>query len=158
MKQKKMKYVLIAGVLLIWTLVVVRVIRGMGRDKHISLTMSTVKPMPVLTDEDSFTLYANYQDPFLREKIESTEDIDSVHIAPVLKEEPQKVHLPIVYHGLITNSVTKNKIALVSIRNTDYSLHEDEKSGDITIKKISKEYIDIVSNGNRERIPVERRQ
>src|SRR5689334_7271673 len=127
MKQKNMKYVLIAGVLLIWTLVVVRVIKGMAQDKIPALTMSTITSMPVLTDKDSFSLFANYDDPFLRQGGEETEIADSVIINPTPIPFKAKVHLPVAYHGSIINPATKKKIALVMIRNIDYSLKEKEK-------------------------------
>src|SRR5688572_33482241 len=66
MNQKALKYFLVGGVDLVWGLIIYRIVDGLGTDDNMPvLKASGVSAKSYIPTTDSFTLIADYSDPFI---------------------------------------------------------------------------------------------
>ena len=145
MNQKAIRYFLITGAVLIWGLIIYRVATAAGGDDFPPVTAPVHAVAPDALPVDSFSLYANYPDPFIP-------DTGTVIITPTANTttplspsapaapgppSPVKVDISFIqYHGMIYNPSKKLKTALMSIRGKETMLREKDSEGEITVRKI----------------------
>lgn len=156
MQQQYLRYGLIAGVILIWGLILVRIASSLiGDESVVKKKVTTFTYQEDIEPETKFTLYLNYPDPFIPETdtvaSESYRREKLTYVAP----NPQQVSNSaskavgaedvafIVYRGMIYNPTRKLKAALISVHTKDLTLKEKETADGITIKKISTDKIQI---------------
>src|SRR5690349_14975588 len=66
MNQKPVKYLLIGGVALVWGLIIYRVVTGLSPDDNLpALNAPNTAATSYVPLSDSFTLIADYSDPFI---------------------------------------------------------------------------------------------
>lgn len=167
MHQKKLKYGLLIVVSLIWGLILFRLIDGLTSDTIVPPTTTSRKIIKTTPSSDSFTLFANYPDPFLKED-------DSVIIEPgslFLNTKNAALNfsssngntslnvLPfdstvIVYKGMISNSMKRKKIAMLTIAGRPYLASENQMITSYRIKKIEKDKVIITYNGSMHTIKI----
>jgi hypothetical protein len=163
MKPKISKYLLIAGVALVWGLIIYRVVSGFDNDGPAIPIQPITNSFEQVVKKDSFTLIADYPDPFLGDEEDILKSI-AREVLPVISSEPQTpapVTEPpqpedisfIQYKGMIVNSETKAKAAIVGIREAEYVLRENEQSADIILKIIEPFQITIIYKKKKYRIP-----
>lgn len=163
MNPKISKYILVAGVTLVWGLIIFRVVSGFNNDAPAIPIQSTPGSFEQFIKKDSFTLIADYADPFLGDAEDSLQVIprDALPVIsqeqqppPPVTAQPQPEDISFIqYKGMIVNSETKAKAAIVGIHDAEYVLKENEQSGDITLKKIEPFKITIIYKRKKYRIP-----
>ncbi len=136
MKNKNLIYVLMPLVILIWGLIIYKIIAGMNDDKP---SNSVYKPLVTEDSKeltDTFSLYANYNDPFLSgtvrlsRNVVETEMLSNRRSLSNVNNTPPKPDLQ--YFGIISNAKNKYKVGLIKIQGVDYLL----KEGDFSVNKL----------------------
>jgi hypothetical protein len=155
MKQQSLKYLLFGLVALIWGLIIYKVIKNIGGNDDKLTTLPSKKKVDYTAPADSFTLLADYPDPFLpatevTDSIDINEPIDQssnvADISNINTQPPVSVFDPSVieYRGIIINPEKRTKIAILTIAGKEYLAREKETIGDYLLKKIEKEKLTIV--------------
>ena len=158
MNQKSLRYFLLAGVILIWGVIVFRIINGLNNnDDPANPVRKKVASINYNITKDSFLLIANYPDPFIPGNIkikDAGNDLQPLTREPVLNNnsipEQKKIAFDInsiQYHGMIANSETKMKLAIITLADKEYTAKEGDKIELITLRKITKTGIVIISKG-----------
>jgi len=137
MNPKILRYGLIAGVVLVWGMIIQQVFSAMGDDnKAVAAPLmdtAALTGLPV----DTFSLLLNYSDPFI--PVEDTvEIIDTVKTvaAVVITPPPPEPKPAIKYLGMITNKEKKTMVGIINFEGHDMMVQEGQDVEDITIKKI----------------------
>jgi len=152
MKNKKtLTYALLAGSLLVWGLVFYKLFSYIGGDDSPNANNKTITVPHQIEKEESYTLIANYRDPFLgkQEKSQGGEGgvnliIKRKSVVKVVKEPEKPLDLTFIsYTGMITNPSTKKKVALVTIKGKQSMVSEGEVLDEITFVKNYKDSIQI---------------
>jgi len=105
---------------------------------------------PINIDEikrDTFSIVANYRDPFLGKKRNSKQ-----HFNKALNTRPRKSGVPknikaekpwpiITYNGMIKNNNSDRRVGIVKINGKEYLVKEGDEINDVKFSKISKEEI-----------------
>lgn len=163
MNQKVLRYVLLTGVFVVWGVIFYKVMAALGEEENFPKTLlSAPDTTEYSLKKDTFSLLANYADPFL--PIGSLETPDSSDTDPLKNNSavtqvqpainPQPV-LPLVdisfiqYLGMIANIERKTKTAMISIRGKETVAKEKDIIEDIEIKSISATKIAVVYKGKK---------
>ncbi len=157
MKNKKMTYVLLATVVVVWGLIFYRLFTGVENSTPVNASVDTqVVQNDVKVEIDSFNLILDYRDPF--KVIKNIKPITQVKPQRVVKkvevkeEEKEKV-LPvdwsfIAYRGIFKNEKKMKKTGLVTINNHDYVVAEGDSVAQISVKKLFKDSIGVFYKGS----------
>ena len=156
--KKYARYFLIAGVLLVWGIVIYRVVMGLDHSSNVPAKLkSNMFQFNYSFKKDSFELIGDYPDPFLgeidtisvsdslelfKEPADAAKFISSSSDHSNKKEEP----LGIKYLGMIYNASNHKKAGIVNLRNTETIVTEGQKVDDFLIRKIRKGEIFIIYN------------
>lgn len=144
MNQKTIRYFLIGGVALVWGLIIYRIAVAATGDDGINAASPLHTQPASLPVPDTFSLYANYPDPFIPDT--NTTITTTMGTSAVTPSQSAASQLPaatkvdisfIQYHGMITNPSKKIKMALLSIHGKETMLREKESGMGVTIKKMS---------------------
>ncbi|HRO46359.1 hypothetical protein [Agriterribacter sp.] len=162
MHPRKFKYFLIAGVALVWGIIIYRIIRSLSNE-------TPVVPVPLLAaptfnytiEPDTFFLFADYPDPFLPDE----ENSDTGNVSepkPITNTDPGLNQPPlqtapadsfdpsiIKYTGMIANPEMKIRMAIIKINEREVVLKEKGKTADFTLQKILKDKIIIMHKSKR---------
>jgi len=154
MNQKPVKYVLIGAVVLVWGLIIYRIVDGLSPDDNVPAIKSTgAQQIAYIPTTDSFTLIADYSDPF----IPNTDTVDAEVTAmnkavaapppppPVVSKPPADTYKEgtIQYLGMIANPVKKLKLANINLNGKEMLVKEKDKVEGYLVQKISLEAIVI---------------
>jgi hypothetical protein len=135
MKNKKMLYILVPAVILIWGAVIFSILSHVGGSganyKPQNMQMQT-RALDI--DSNKYQLLANYRDPF-HAGIRTT-SIDNDMLQKNDKQKTEKsINWPqITYYGLIINN--KKPVALLKVNNSNLLMHEGEEKENLTLKKL----------------------
>lgn len=151
-----MVYILVPLVVIIWGLVLYRIL-DLGKDEaQINEAPIAVKTETKATKKDSFTIVANYRDPFLGKMTHqrrTTGNEVKKQVKKVKKPPPPPVavHWPsIIFGGLIRNNQSNQEIAIVTINNQEALLGIEDKLQGVTLKKIfNKDSILVAMNDHK---------
>lgn len=151
MQQKNIKYLLLLGVAVIWGAILFRII------KNIDSNPTEKKALPkklVSKGNDSstfqpYTLLANYYDPFGADEENGSFTSPTNAIikeTPTFIEKNSKNNIKpdisfILYKGIITNSITNKKAAIISINGKDELARLDKIIDKVKINSIKKDKI-----------------
>jgi hypothetical protein len=164
MNGKYLRYFLMGAVVFIWGVIVVRIVYGLGEAKTPALQSKAAADPEITIEVDSFTLNADYPDPFLPEKDGDdtasktdagvkTGNAVSPATGPavppaagpaVTKETVRGI---IQYKGLFGNPKKRNAIAIVVIHGKSAIVREKDRVEGIYIEKIGKAELHIVYKG-----------
>lgn len=166
MKENKLiKYSLIIAVLGIWGLIGYRVYQSMNPTMTLPTTANNYLPKAVKDQSLSFSVMANYRDPFLSNTItavatQSSQPFSpprSVSVAPppVIKQQPtpkpkraKRVQFPlIIYKGYIQNNQNQKKRALVKIDKRQKTMTIGDEMEGIRIMGIYTDSLKVVKEG-----------
>ena len=154
-----MTYILLAGVVVVWGLIFVRIYNSMFSGNE---SVLTAKPqlgkVNYTSTRDTFELIANYRDPFLggmpRVERSMTEQSPSVAVrpkpAPVVKVPEPEVVIDwsvISYIGLIKNPATSKHVSLMLIKGNEYMMAEGETRADVKLIKNCKDSVKVLYSG-----------
>lgn len=141
MKNKKLTYVLIPLVAVVWGLIFYKIyLQVKGDDKDVQpFTVKTGNSVAVASD--TVRLKLNYRDPFLsysfsREKIKSPVFAASLQTDVPVNNKPEFVWPSIKYDGMIVNSKTKRKTGLLNFENISYLVKEGDNVKGYKIVKL----------------------
>lgn len=138
---------MIAAVVLVWGLIIYRIFAALGGDDGPEPgTTVAAKPLKQAT-RDSFSLLANYSDPFL--PADAIMESDIMVDSSIVTSNPAVVNasLPVVeppvdisfvrYQGMIANPEKKLRMAMISINGSEHLVKENEVIQDVLIRKIT---------------------
>lgn len=145
MKNKKAVYLLIILIAGIWAVILYRFFNfASSDDGNTEFQSSFVPPVLNASVNDTFSISANYRDPFLG-KVQS----DEVKKPKVTQPQPKKVIEPlkwptITYGGMIKNRKSSAQLCMVSINGQSNFMKEGDAIADVELKKIYKDSIEVV--------------
>lgn len=162
MKNKKLVYVLLPLVVLIWGIIVYRIFTSINPDspnvtgRQSSLVTDTLqKNVP-----DTFTIVANYRDPFLGALPVAPSKPGFSVTKPVAKApEPPKETIPVLwpslsYSGMVRNKDSKKQMALIQINNSMHSMQINETVAGVQLLGIYPDSIIVVFNKQKKTIKI----
>lgn len=147
MKNKKLIYVLLPLVILIWGTIFYKIFFSASPEEE--LAEGTINPQKIIAAAsvaDTFSIVASYRDPFLGNAVYS-ENTDNETPKPKMVPAPkieQAVQWPaIIYGGMIKNQQSTRQLALVKINGKENILKAGEMVGTIELAKIYKDSIEV---------------
>jgi hypothetical protein len=159
MKNKKMTYLLIAGAIVVWGLIFYRILMQVGSDDIPIAKKTFVKSFDdhIFEKPDTFSLIANYRDPFLGAVAKPRINTDgslkpSPSAKPSIVVEKKVAELPfdwsiIKFHGTILNSKTGKRVAFVTLKGRELMLSDGENYEGLTILKNLNDSLQIQYQG-----------
>ncbi|AFD06661.1 hypothetical protein [Solitalea canadensis] len=155
MKNKTTTYSLLVAVLFIWGYVFYKAIDSVAASDNTNHVAKPVKDriaVPTITlMPDTFTLMANYRDPFLdkpyNEASIDTSKRNTISAPKPIKIEPYIDWSIIRYSGVIQNANSKQAIVLVNIRGKDYMMKEGATNDGVKLMKNQKDSIKVLFQG-----------
>jgi len=154
MNQKRLRYALIGGVVLIWGLIIYRVINGLSSDEPVVATKKQISKINYDVASDSFILFANYPDPFIKDETDLTFVKDNIPTTsnqltiPGTQIDKPLFDFGIVeFRGMIVNPETKRKIAFISVKGREYTVKEGDEIEGLSVKKITATEILVSADG-----------
>jgi hypothetical protein len=159
MNQKIVKFILIGGVIVVWGLIIYRIVDGLNGGNNTPILEAAGVPATNFEPKaDSFTLIADYADPFIAAKDTVEAEPAITIMAPlinspapaVIKKTTEDVYKEgtIQYLGMIANPQKKLKIATIEINGKEMLVKEKEKVEGYIMKRIESEKIIIIFKGN----------
>jgi hypothetical protein len=156
MNNKYLKYFLVVAVIGVWAAIILRVVKGIGPGPSPDPVSSPVVKNDWRPSIDTFSLYADYPDPFLAAGDTAATDIST---KPTLPPQPaplaanqvqpkEPIGSIIQFNGIITNPQKRSLVGLVTIRGKEFLVKEKDKIGDIRIKKLGKNQVVILYKGD----------
>ena len=148
MSKQAKTYVLLGLVLLIWGIIGFKVVNGLSASSEPVVVMEPTRDLPKITKKkDTFTLIANYRDPFLG-------------TTPVSKKKPakkpiQKTKTPkrnIIYAGLVSQNGSANALFFVSIDGKQHIMSKNEEIDQVKLLRGNGQQIKVRYNGKVETI------
>ncbi|MDJ1501253.1 hypothetical protein [Xanthocytophaga agilis] len=167
MKNKKMMFVLLPAVILIWGLIIYRIVDAV-QEKDVPDTYSEPNRKlhtSTTTLPDTVHLLVNYRDPFLgsgparirREPspsitshpAQATSSIQAVHSStPTVPAPKVVIAWPTVkYVGMIQNGSSQIKIAILKINGKSHLIAESCSEADITVQNIVQDSVGLQYRG-----------
>lgn len=150
MKNKGLTYALLIVVGIIWYNVFFRVVSNFDNDEVSIVEPNQSKNSLLSVHRDTFTLQANYRDPFggsLKQNIAlNSSEVSNPSPTPKIKVEKIKEHWPsIKYKGLIRKTSSNNPLAIIYIDGIQLQMRKGEKVFDgILLKTVHRDSIVVV--------------
>lgn len=159
MKNKKLLYILIPIVLLVWGVIIYRifnVVNGSGSNevRKSSFVENTVNENLI----DTFSIHPNYRDPFISKRAKKTTSenivVSAITKPDLIKKVTNTVPLSnkwpsIVYNGLIKNEKSNKQLALVQINGQSNILQLGNVVEGIELTKIFRDSIEVKFNSEK---------
>ena len=136
-------YLLLGVVLLIWGIIGYKIVKAISPDEPELFAVENVnfKPLRSTTKKDTFSILANYRDPFL-----GTLPKQKVKKRKIVAKKSEEPEINIKYTGSILDSNTKNSIFFVTIDGTQFLMKQGEIKSKVTLLKGTENAIKIRSN------------
>lgn len=155
MKNKKMTYILVVVVLVIWGLIIRTVISSVSNgDEVVPVTAAKSAKEPYndyTLPKDTTHLLLNYRDPFGLVKFKDTAEVRVKSIShkslAAIPLKPAMNWSFIKYSGYIHNPTSRKLIALVNINGKNIMLSEGETKDQVRLIKNMRDSIKIIFNG-----------
>ncbi len=164
MKNKKLQYILIPVVLLVWGLIIYRVVDFTKQDDPVEpQIVSNIQPKQNNGyAQDTFSLHANYHDPFLK-NVRYTRPIYKNANTSNEKKEKKKVKTKpesnialrrdilenirwpeIKYGGIVQNTQSGDKVGLIEVDKREFLIRKNDSVQRIFIKDIYKDSVIVI--------------
>ena len=145
-------YVLLAVVLVIWGIIAIRIFSAISPEtgKEQVTSQASFAPLKVIAP-DTFSIKADYRDPFLGTYRASTATV--VKPKRTLKKEMPAI--AIQYTGSMVNNSTKKHIYFVTINGQQHLLEKGKTAGDVTLIRGSEKAITIRYQGFTKRVALQ---
>jgi hypothetical protein len=159
MKNKRLTYVLLPLVLLIWGIIFYKIFTH-GKDDNEGFVESNIrKTNKKDASVDSFVILANYRDPFLdrsyRPALRTADMQNNMNNRTGLNMKPQPVNIifpDLQYYGLIANPKNKQKVGLIKMNNKDFILKEGESADDVKVLRLFNDSVMLTYMNNKKTI------
>lgn len=144
MKNKKNLYILLPAVIIVWGLVIYRFFKGMNPDTSLNQKAQTVKEFnpEELKESETFTIKADYRDPFLGSLAKKEKKIKRSYI-PSKPKEPEIPFPNIVYKGIISPKGKKEKVFLININGQQQLFKLKNTLNQVTLLRGNEEQITL---------------
>ena len=142
LKNKKAIYVLLPLVLLIWSLIIYRIVAGTSSGDSFSGTSNAFSFALEQEKADTFSLVADYTDPFLDHLWEyqeagAQEAEDPVLEQTVVQSQPVYINWPrVAFSGLVKNQKSNKQVVLVSISDRSHLMKVGDKIDGVSLQKV----------------------
>lgn len=147
LKNKKALYVLVPVVLIIWGMIGYRIYKGMSDDTPDFLVEQTnMQPIVEMLEPDTFSIIAEYRDPFLGKIRSPKPRVNQTKKKPVqVKKKPEPVLIwpSITYGGMIKNQKTNKLIAMVKINGKDNLMAVGNVVSEVRLVKVYPDSIKV---------------
>ena len=164
MKNKKLTYILIPAVIIIWGAIAFKIIGSLKKtDSGSNLSLQSAMNVKTDTSDIRFTLIADYRDPFLSVQkrtpvvsntttIQQPKPTRSIQRRSIARRS--RVRWPAVeYGGVIRNKKSSSLTGLVKINNNDYLMSEGMIIEEIELLKIYEDSIQLKYNDETKGFP-----
>lgn len=147
LKNKKTLYILVPLVVLIWGMIGFRIWAGFNNDTTNYLLEPTYsEPITEILAVDTFSIIANYRDPFLG-KIQAPKPKPiktKKKPTPVIKKLEPILRWPtIIYGGMIKNQKTSKLIAMIKINGRDNLMSVGNVVSEVRLVKVYPDSIEV---------------
>ena len=161
MKNKKAVYILLPLVILIWGIIFYRIFKGTSGSQYKVQTPKVESTRGKLTSDDSFSIYANYADPFLkniREKKKlqkskkSTQQNNKRNISSRRRRRTITRWPQIRYKGIVRNQEKTKHVFLVEIKKSSFLVHPGDTLKNVIIENCYEDSIVVSYEGKKKTI------
>jgi hypothetical protein len=144
MKNKKSVYILLPLVVIIWGIIFYRIFTGTSNDQYNLQTQKTLKVSDEYEKPQSFKIYTNYKDPFLKsirqkketKKTEKTTKKKNTRSFSSRRRRRTLTRWPdISYKGTVKNQGKTRNVFLVEIEKQSFLTHPGDTLKGVVIKK-----------------------
>jgi hypothetical protein len=149
MKNKKLAYILLPAVILIWGAIFYRIFNAAnGDEKSIAAEGPHKGAASERSYTDTFSIIANYRDPFLGKLLSVTSD----HPKPAIKQQkapdpkPQPVALAwpaLAYSGMIKNQRSSMQLAILHVNGQSHNVKTGETIDGVQVVRIFKDSVEV---------------
>lgn len=146
MKNKKLIYILLPLVIIVWGTIFYKIFYNTSREEELTDEILPQKNIAATTVSDTFSIIANYRDPFLGIIVHNENNVNEAPKQKVLSQPKieQVVQWPnIVYGGMIKNQQSTKQLALVKINGKENIIKAGEMVGTIELVKIYKDSVEV---------------
>jgi type II secretory pathway component PulC len=154
MKNKKMTYVLLPLVMIVWGIVFFKIFSAIKPSSAAVSDMNIIKrgDDSSLFKVDTFSIVNNYRDPF-NNKPSTTNKSGTSHNVPV-KKKVVVTNTPlkwpeIVYNGIIKNKNSPQQLVMVKINGASNFMTKGENIAGVQLLKVYKDSIVICYSGEK---------
>jgi hypothetical protein len=155
MKNKKVIYILLPLVILIWGTILYRILKNIAPEESVSSGKSYI-PSLETARADTFSLIADYPDPFLSRTSAPAPEPQSIAPLqprePVIKPEPVKpvITWPSVkYSGIIRNIKNDRQLGVLQINGKDHLVSQNQSIGGIEVLQVYKDSVLLLYSGEK---------
>lgn len=147
MKNKKLTYILLPAVVLIWVLIILRVVNYKGSDDGFQLSSPVAKATKAEIKTDTFSLLLNYPDPFLKHV--SSTPLKTRTRNPKNSNKKNSTPPDITYYGLVQNKKVSSGQVNVKINGKYFIMSIGETINEVKLRRIYQDSICITYYGNQ---------
>lgn len=142
MKNKKLTYLLLLLVAIVWGLIFYRIFFGISKNKDMPINRNLISTTKEISVSDSFSIQNNYADPFgsMGVAIARNKDSDgSVHKQNKINDRQERVIPPpinwpsVMYKGKIINTKNNQTALLLNVNGMEFLSGVGKKVGDVVI-------------------------
>lgn len=147
MKNKKKTYLLLVAVLAIWGILGFRIIATLGPSDEVQtpIKTATLEQPLTLKIRDTFSINANYRDPFLGTLPKTKKKSKTPK-----KKPPKAPKRSIAYHGSVAQNGAKSRLFFVWIDDQQHIFEKGKSVDGVTLVWGTKERIKVTYGGHTE--------
>lgn len=150
LKNKKLVYLLLPLVLIIWGLIFYRIYTNLhGKQVNSSFRKQVTKEIDVSNNEEKPKLSLNYPDPFLKSASGGTVKTKVSH--QPTDEHSQPINWPMItYRGMVRSEKQKAKVmGFLRVGTKDLLVHKGDVAHELTVLRIAKDSIQLENLGKK---------
>ncbi len=144
MKNKKGVYLLVILIAAIWAFIIYRFFASSSSATNPELHSTFIAPVLNSNASDTFSISANYRDPFL-----GRTEAKILHKGPTVPAPPKKAIEPlkwptVTYGGMIKSRKSNSQLCMVVINGQSSFMKEGDVNADVQLRKVYKDSIEVV--------------
>lgn len=156
MRNKKLIYILVPAVFVVWGLIAYKIVIGLKKNTKYQERSIAPSNKPIGEDTVMFKLLENYRDPFLGTTInnENTNVVKSIKKAKknepidfIVLQQANEIWSQTNYGGLISGVGQKQELGLLSIKGKKYLLQKGQNIENIKVEAFYKDSAKLCFNG-----------
>lgn len=141
-------YLLLGIVLLIWGIIGFKVVKAISKEPEMPVVQPSKRVWrKTVKKKDTFTLLANYRDPFL-----GTLPVTKKKVVRQAVHKKPRVKRNIVYAGLVSQSKSGESMFFVSIDGRQHMISENQEIQGVKLVKGNEKSITVHYDGHAETI------
>ena len=149
MKKNQKTYLLLGLVIAIWGILGFRIVKSISpSEPEPTTTITNIEFKPTaLKERDTFSILANYRDPFLGTIPKSTNKPTSAKATVGKQIKPKMPEKNIIYSGLVNDNATGQKIFFLSVDGQQLMLSKNQEAEGVKIISGNAEKVKLRYNG-----------